>query len=170
MKSKAIFLTAAVAVFAAALIYLGIRAASTEVFRLDSFLTTLQRAGYQVRTDTAASSGLLRGRVLQITLSDGNDQTLLLYQYPNAEKAAADAACVDPSGFSVTFRQADGSDVSTQIEWTDAPHFYLSRSAIVQYVGSDETLLAVLEGLCGPPFAGEGIEPDQDESKALTLE
>lgn len=169
MKAKAVFLAACIAVFAAALVYLGIRQASTDIFRLDTFLTALQRAGYEVETE-AASSALLRGRATRIALSGKEEQSILLYQYPSAEKAAADAACIDPSGFSITFEEADGAGMTTQIDWAGAPHFYLSRNAIVQYTGSDEELLGLLESLCGPPFAGEGSGAAPDESEELTLE
>ena len=169
MKAKAIFLTACIAVFAAALVGLGVRQASTDIFRLDTLLTALQRAGDEVETE-AAPSGLLRGRATRIALSGEEEQSVVLYQYPNAAKAAADAACIDPSGFSISVEAADGTGVTAQIEWTGAPHFYLSRSALVQYTGSDRELLALLESLGGPPFAGEGAGAAPDESEALTLE
>ena len=59
---------------------------------------------------------------------------------------------------------------SVSVEWVDAPHFYLYRNAIVQYIGSDSQLLLQLESLCGPPFAGEGSDKNGYTSQALTLE
>ncbi len=170
MKAKAIWLTVMGLSFLASLAALVIVSANTVTFPLESFLTSLQRGGYEVQTDMG-SSELLRGRVTQITLTDGGEkQTLLLYQYPKEERAQANAACISPSGSLFTYPEENGMERSVTVEWTDAPHFYLHRNAIVQYVGSDEELLALLEGLFGPPFAGEGSGDTADGSHELTLE
>lgn len=169
VKAKAIWLSAMGAAFLAALISLIVVSANTEPFPLDAFLSSLQRSGYEVKTDMT-SSELLRGRVVQITLTGEDEHTLLLYQYPNAEKAGEDAVCIDSSGSQFTFPEENGMGRSVSVEWVDAPHFYLYRNAIVQYTGSDSQLLLQLESLCGPPFAGEGSDKNGYTSQALTLE
>ena len=70
----------------------------------------------------------------------------------------------------ITFPEENGMGRSVSVEWVDAPHFYLYRNAIVQYIGSDSQLLLQLESLCGPPFAGEGSDKNGYTSQALTLE
>ena len=72
MKAKAIWLTVMGLSFLASLAALVIVSANTVTFPLESFLTSLQRGGYEVQTDMG-SSELLRGRVTQITLTDGTD-------------------------------------------------------------------------------------------------
>lgn len=79
VKAKAIWLSAMGAAFLAALISLIVVSANTEPFPLDAFLSSLQRSGYEVKTDMT-SSELLRGRVVQITLTGEDEHTLLLYQ------------------------------------------------------------------------------------------
>lgn len=168
MKAKAIWLTVMGGIFAASLLLLTLHARSAEVFPLDALLTPLQRAGYEVRTDTA-SSEFLSGRATQITLFGNPEQTILLYQYLNTEKAREDASCIDSSGCLFTYPEENGTERSITVEWVDSPHFYSQRNAILQYVGSDEKILSVLESLCGPPFAGAGRK-DASASQALTLE
>lgn len=168
MKAKGIWMAVMGAVFAAALLFLSMYTLGAEVFPLDTFLTALQRAGYEVRTDMA-SSEFLRGRATQITLSGNPEQTILLYQYPTADKAGQDASCIDPSGCLFTYPEENGTSRSVTVEWVAPPHFYLRHNAIIQYVGSDEKLLPLLEGLCGPPFAGDG-SGEASRSRELTLE
>ena len=126
MKAKGIWLTVMGAVFAAALLLLSMYTLGAEVFPLDTFLTTLQRAGYEVRTDMA-SSEFLRGRATQITLSGDPEQTILLYQYPSPDKAKQDASCIDPSGCLFTYPGENGTSRSVTVEWVAPPHFYLRR-------------------------------------------
>jgi hypothetical protein len=40
------------------------------------------------------------------------------------------------------------------VSWMDTPHFYKTGKIIVLYVGSDTTVLELLEGVLGPQFAG----------------
>jgi hypothetical protein len=49
----------------------------------------------------------------------------------------------------------DGGSIGTSmVIWMDAPHFYKAGHIIVLYVGSDATMLDLLEGALGAQFAG----------------
>lgn len=45
-------------------------------------------------------------------------------------------------------------EVTHYLEWKDVPHFYRQNNLILQYVGTDETILNLLTELYGEPFAG----------------
>ena len=40
------------------------------------------------------------------------------------------------------------------VDWVDVPHFYRYGSDIVQYIGSDEMILSVLEQICSETIVG----------------
>jgi hypothetical protein len=70
--------------------------------------------------------------------------THFLSKIENAEAMESDASQVTPEG---------GSIGTTMVTWMDAPHFYKAGHIIVLYVGSDETILGLLEQMLGPQFA-----------------
>ena len=47
-----------------------------------------------------------------------------------------------------------GSIGTSMVTWMDTPHFYKAGHIIVFYVGSDTTILGLLEQMPGPQFAG----------------
>ena len=50
----------------------------------------------------------------------------------------------------------DGGSIGTSmVSWMDAPHFYKTGRIIALYVGSDQTILDLLEKVMGPQFAGQ---------------
>jgi len=50
---------------------------------------------------------------------------------------------------------SDGGSIGTSmVAWVDVPHFYKSGRIIVLYVGSETTVLDLLENAVGPQFAG----------------
>jgi len=73
-----------------------------------------------------------------------NGAEVTVFAYSSADRAAADAAKVSPTGSSIG---------QTQISWLDTPHFYKRDRLIVLYVGHSADLLKVLEAVLGPPFA-----------------
>jgi hypothetical protein len=70
-----------------------------------------------------------------------------VYEYPGPDEAERDAAQVSPDGSTVGM---------TSTMWTATPHFYTQGTLIVLYVGDDEPLRTLLEGVLGPQFAGGG--------------
>jgi hypothetical protein len=85
------------------------------------------------------------GTVLRLTggeLSQPVD--VQVFEYRDAESAAADAAQIGPEGHPPTM----------MISWLATPHFFLSGQLIVLYVGEDQAVVDLLITLLGPPFAG----------------
>lgn len=74
-----------------------------------------------------------------------NGQSVHVFEYPDADSAASDAARVAPSGSPIG---------STQITWVDPPRFYMRGRLIALYVGRDEQVSSILETVLGQPFAG----------------
>lgn len=74
-----------------------------------------------------------------------NEQDLQVFEYENTEAMEKDASQV----------AADGGSIGTSmVSWIDVPHFYKAGRIIVLYVGSDQTVLDLLNKVIGPQFAG----------------
>jgi len=108
-----------------------------------SFVDALQADGMSVK-----SAGKLpvdffsvEGQALII-----KDQFLVVvFEYPDAASAEADASKVSPDGRSVgTIKPSFGF----------TPHFYKSGRLIAVYVGDDKGATKILESVLGPQFAG----------------
>jgi len=74
-----------------------------------------------------------------------NGADVQVFEYENAEAMENEASQVAPDG---------GSIGTSMVTWMDTPHFYEAGRIIVLYVGSDETILDLLENVMGPQFAG----------------
>lgn len=74
-----------------------------------------------------------------------NGADVQVFEYESAEAMENEASQVAPDG---------GSIGTTMVTWVDTPHFYKAGRIIVLYVGSDETVLGLLEKVLGPQFAG----------------
>jgi hypothetical protein len=74
-----------------------------------------------------------------------NGHSVHVFEYPDTDSAASDAARVAPSGTPIG---------STQITWVEQPRFYMRGRLIVLYVGRDEDVSSMLERVLGQPFAG----------------
>lgn len=72
-------------------------------------------------------------------------QTVQTYSYESSDAAQADASQVSASGSGVG---------TSMISWIATPHFYLKGSLMVLYVGDNGTVMARLETVLGPQFAG----------------
>src|SRR5512144_1786448 len=74
-----------------------------------------------------------------------NQQDLQVFEYENTEAMEKDASQV----------AADGGSIGTSmVSWIDVPNFYKAGRIIVLYVGSDQTVLDLLNKVIGPQFAG----------------
>jgi len=52
----------------------------------------------------------------------------------------------------------DGRSMGTaMVTWVASPHFYMSGTLIVLYVGDDAALQTLLEEALGPQFAGRSL-------------
>jgi hypothetical protein len=76
-----------------------------------------------------------------ITLDGGDVQ---VFEYTDADAAAADAALISPDGSSVGL---------SMINWMAKPHFYAMDRIIVLYVGDDDAVVEALNGVLGQPVA-----------------
>jgi hypothetical protein len=111
-------------------------------------IDALEACGFSVDTVDNVDQPFLQpesGTVLQLS-GEGVAQPaeLQVFEYRDAERAAADAAQIGP----------DGNPSTMMISWLATPHFYQAGQLIVLYVGDDQTVVDLLIGLLGPPFAG----------------
>lgn len=171
MKAKRICLSAMAAVFLVSLAGLFVFSPGAERFSLHSFLYAMQSSGREPRIEEVSGSDpIFTGRPMKILLGGETEASLTLLRYPSEELAAQEAACVEPDGFTVNFPPENGLSRSVHLSWVSYPHFFRDRDTILLYVGEDEELLAELESLFGPPFAGTGISGTADGSGTLTAE
>ena len=107
-----------------------------------SLIAALEAAGTRVETGDKVSQDFFRpeGSILKVHGAD-----VQVFEYESAEAMENDASQVAPDG---------GSVGTSMMMWMDTPHFYKSGRVIVLYVGSDETVLSLLERVLGPQFAG----------------
>ena len=106
------------------------------------FVDALRAAGAAVEPSEPITQAFFtpRGNILKVNGAD-----VQVFEYENEEAMEAEAAQVAPDG---------GSTATTMITWVDTPHFYKAGQIIVLYVGSDESVLGLLEQVLGPQFAG----------------
>ena len=112
--------------------------------------------GYSVECESVEQQ-ILSGERYRVVLDGDLDKQVVIYVYDNSEAAVTDSKCIDSSGFSVVLTDGDMA-TATNIEWISVPHFYLHDNMIVQYVGLDENILALLSEFCGEQFAGGIME------------
>ena len=107
-----------------------------------SLLAGLQAAGATAEiTDTVAQDFFTpEGSIVTV-----NGQDIQVFEYESAEAMENEASQVAPDG---------GSVGTSMMMWVDAPHFYKTGRIIALYIGSDKTILALLEKVIGPQFAG----------------
>lgn len=74
-----------------------------------------------------------------------NGESIQVFEYESPAAMEEEASQVAPDG---------GSVGTSMMMWVDAPHFYKAGRIIVLYVGSDITVLGLLDDLMGPQFAG----------------
>jgi hypothetical protein len=107
-----------------------------------SLVATLQAAGATVEVGDPITQVFFgpEGNILKVNGAD-----VQVFEYESAEAMENEAAQVAPDG---------GSIGTSMVTWMDTPHFYKAGRIIVLYVGSDETILGLLEKVLGPQFAG----------------
>jgi hypothetical protein len=105
-------------------------------------VTTLQASGATVETGEPVTQAFFspQGSIIKVNAAD-----VQLFEYESVEAMEAEASQVAPDG---------GSIGTSMVSWMDIPHFYKAGRLIVLYVGSDESVLALLDNVVGPQFAG----------------
>lgn len=114
---------------------------------LVGLVDALRAAGATVRLDGPVSQPFFAVTGQRIIVGD---QDLQVFEFPAATAAEAAAAGISADGGTV--RSASGS--IAQVDWVAPPHFFRAGRAVVLYVGTDGTLLNLLEQVLGPQFAG----------------
>lgn len=71
---------------------------------------------------------------------------LQVYEFPNQEQAAREAATVSANGMRIG---------TSKVLWMAPPHFFCDGVLLVLYLGSDTQALDVLGAKIGPQFAGQ---------------
>lgn len=112
---------------------------------VESISALFEENGYRTNYENVEHF-ILSGEQYVLYLDE--DKLLSIYKYNTPDDALADANCVNKDGYS--------TDVMC-IDWISTPHFFLCDNLILQYTGTDETILAILTDLCGEQFAGGDI-------------
>lgn len=115
---------------------------------VDGLAKSLEESGFTVEI-TETGPELLRGKPYLLTLGGAADAHITVYLYADTARAREDASCIDASGAIIHM-----SEQTHYITWKSVPHFYCRDNLIIQYIGTDDTVLRLLAGQCGDPFAG----------------
>src|SRR5215216_3102288 len=115
---------------------------SGSVVDLASLTDALQAAGATVEPGDEIEQAFfsVSGQILKVSGAD-----VQVFEYETAEAMGTEASQVSEDG---------GTIGTSMVSWMDAPHFYRAGRMIVLYVGKDQTVLDLLEGVLGPQFAG----------------
>jgi hypothetical protein len=108
-----------------------------------SLIAALQAAGAIVEVGGSISQPFFspEGNIIKV-----NGAEVQVFEYESAEAMENEASQVASDG---------GSIGTSMVSWMDAPHFYKIGRIIALYVGSDQTILDLLEMVMGPQFAGQ---------------
>lgn len=107
-----------------------------------SLVDSLQSAGATVETGDPIEQPFfaITGQIIKVNGAD-----VQVFEYETTEAMEADATQVSDDG---------GSTGTSTITWVATPHFYKEGRILVLYVGDDQAILELLEGVLGPQFAG----------------
>jgi hypothetical protein len=107
-----------------------------------SFLAALQRAGASAEVADPIEQIFFStpGSIIKV-----NGMDVQVFEYESEQAMEAEVSQVAPDG---------GSIGTSMVSWIDRPHFYKAGRIIVLYVGSDTTILNLLNNILGPQFAG----------------
>jgi hypothetical protein len=114
----------------------------SEVQDKASLITSLQASGATVETGEPVSQPFFTPEATSLKVNGADVQ---VFEYESAEAMEEEASQVAPDG---------GSIGTSMVNWVDTPHFLKAGRIIVLYVGSDATILDLLEKALGPQFAG----------------
>jgi len=107
-----------------------------------SLVAVLQTAGATLEVGDLITQAFFspEGNMIKVNGAD-----VQVFEYESAEAMENEASQVAPDG---------GSIGTSMVTWVDTPHFYKAGRIIVLYIGSDQTILGLLEKVMGPQFAG----------------
>ena len=107
-----------------------------------SLVAALEASGATVETGEPVTQAFFspEGSIIKVNGAD-----VQVFEYESPEAMENEVSQVAPDG---------GSIGTSMVTWMDTPHFYKAGRIIVLYVGSDESVLSLLENILGPQFAG----------------
>lgn len=105
--------------------------------------TDLHAAGLTVRDAGTVEQPFFTVPAHVLVVNDGD---LQLYEFSTAAEAEAAAATVGASGTTIG---------SSNVAWMAPPHWFRKERTIANYLGSDPKVLAELQRIFGPQFAGQ---------------
>jgi hypothetical protein len=115
----------------------------------ETFLAQLNQTNHTILDGGHSDySDMLSGERYVLTI-DGEPVQVWEYISEGAAKRNSDRIGKDGSQIKMGFGGA------AIVDWIAPPHFYRKGNIIVLYNGVDETILATLETLLGPQFAGQ---------------
>lgn len=118
---------------------------------VESISTLFEENGYYTKCENTENF-ILSGEQYVLFLDKDFDKLISIYVYETTDDAQADAKSVNQDGYS--------TDSIVCIDWISTPHFFLCDNLILQYTGTDKTILAILTDLCGEQFAGGDVAED----------
>ena len=122
---------------------------------VDEIASALQENGFAVSIEEPEeNSEFLHGERYRLILNHNPETNVIVYVYQNADEACKEAKCIHADGCGMDYREGLSVGHSVQISWVDAPHFFLYKNVIVQYIGSDWEVLSPIETICGEQIAG----------------
>lgn len=139
---------------------------------LDDITQALEENGFAITEEKPETeNNFLHGERYRLLLNENPETTVTVYVYKNINEARKEAGYINPDGFGMDYMNGPGFGQSVQISWVDAPHFFLYKNVIVQYIGTDWNVLSAIARICGEQTAGQPYyEPIQIEPDALCIE
>jgi hypothetical protein len=127
------------------------RSPATPDYDFENLVSDLESAGARVEvTDDIWDSKVFDSETQAQAINiDGVRATVLMYA--NAAVAESAASRISPDGYGIA---GASPGIAQFVDWTDTPHFFKKGRLIVYYVGNEEPVLKVLEGVLGPQFSG----------------
>lgn len=120
------------------------------------FLDDLQSHGATVQEDEQGGPGQSLPSTAHIVTVNGSKITV--YAYLTTHDAERDMARISPDGSTISDVDSSGTGSVVVIDYIAPPHWFHEGRVVVLYVGCDDTLLALLQQVLGPPFAGDSGE------------
>ena len=135
-----------------------------------SLVDTLRAAGATV--DPAGPESFTDYFAPQGQLLTVNGERVLTFEFGSAEEADAAAAGVSADGSHIVGPiMADGTAVSTAVDWMVPAHFYKAGKLIVLYVACDVDVINLLQETMGSQFAGgAGLSRCPEQAPPNTME
>ena len=114
--------------------------ASSNIQNTKNIISTLEKAGYKIKTIQYVGEGILSGDLTTINI-DGD--TIGIYEYKNNQEMEEQAKTINGSRIGNNF-----------IELMSTPHFYKKGNIMVSYIGVNKQTIKKVEKLMGKQFEG----------------